>query len=148
MMSEFSEFLREKNELSETKAIHWKNEKSEWINTVQHFMDQVSGWVDDERQSGLIDVEKSKVSVTEEELGDYEAPALRMKAGNMVVHVTPVARLVVGATGRIDVYGEYSKYIVLNHKDKGWVYRREGQGGAFKNFNKEAFLEMVMEIIS
>ncbi|WP_404405178.1 hypothetical protein [Jeotgalibacillus malaysiensis] len=147
-MSEFSEFLREKNEMSKAKEIQWEQVKSEWIQTVEDFMEELSGWVEDERQKGLVKIEKTQVKLTEEELGAYAVSSLKMRVGKTTVNVTPIARLVVGATGRIDVFGEFSRYIVLDHKDRGWIYRKEGQGGAYKKFDKRAFLEMVMEIIS
>jgi len=49
--------------------------------------------------------------------------------GSENIKIIPVGRLIIGASGRVDISSFMNRFIVLYHSEKGWIYRNEGKKG-------------------
>lgn len=47
--------------------------------------------------------------------------------GSENIKIIPVGRLIIGASGRVDISSFMNRFIVLYHSEKGWIYRNEGK---------------------
>jgi hypothetical protein len=61
---------------------------------------------------------EGKTDLTEESLGRYSIGVLNITAGPLTVVVAPVGTMIVGATGRVDMYrqgriGEFERIVLL-----------------------------------
>jgi hypothetical protein len=73
--------------------------RDEWLSAVDALRQQVRGWAE---QQGW-KVTQTESVVDEEELGTYKVPVLEIDAPEGQLILRPVARLVLGAVGRVDL---------------------------------------------
>lgn len=80
-------------------------------------------WLSEAEQEALLSVTEYSISIHEERLGSYDAPALEIiTPGGLAVSIRPKARFVVGGMGRVD-FGTSSKSRILVRKDRAtWQF--------------------------
>jgi hypothetical protein len=76
----------------------------EWQKAVGDFLGQIREFLKEYRESGAILIQDGQVQLREDLLGGYSAPNMALRAGPATIRVEPVGRVVVGATGRVDLY--------------------------------------------
>ena len=97
--------LQQLNEKSNQPSFDREAFVKEWRDAVVRLHDQIREFLDEYIDDGSISVLSiSLVTLSEEALGNYQAPMMRLKAGPAIVEVKPVGRMIVGATGRVDLY--------------------------------------------
>ncbi|TXL67457.1 hypothetical protein FHP05_00060 [Cerasibacillus terrae] len=84
-------------------------------------MNRIKGWLVQNQKEGLIDVAEKEIEITEEHLGKYIVPSLVLTIGSESIKITPVGRLIIGASGRVDISSFMNRFIVLYHSEKGWI---------------------------
>src|SRR5438128_2061398 len=73
--------------------------RNEWMRVVGELLDQIANWSD---QAGW-PVQRSEKAITEDGLGCYDVPTLRIRVDSGELHVEPIGLNVVGAAGRVDL---------------------------------------------
>jgi hypothetical protein len=76
----------------------------EWQKAVGALMAQIQEFLREYKDDGTIQFTDGVTQLSEESLGTYRIPNLVLRAGPAVLMVQPIGRLVVGATGRVDLY--------------------------------------------
>ena len=74
-------------------------ERDRWVAELGELIGEIAGWA---RDAGW-DVDVTTVRREEADLGEYDAPALRLGRPGGRVYVTPVARRIMGGQGRVDL---------------------------------------------
>src|SRR5687768_12736679 len=83
--------------------------RDEWLQALDDLTEQVRGWSEAEGWQ----VTSKSLPIEEELLGKYEAPMLVIQAPWGPLYVEPVARCVMGALGRVDMYAYPTLYRVM-----------------------------------
>jgi hypothetical protein len=115
----------------------------QWLRDIEPIVTDVSSWSAD---IGWI-VHRKEKPEHERALGDYTVPVVEIKtpAGHLIVE--PVARAVVGADGRIDLYAWPSLHRMMLIR-AGGQWRLKTDSGVYwpKPWSKETFLELAQEL--
>jgi len=101
-MSELAKFFRKKREAVAQSALPREKILEEWLEALNSLIRQLEQWLEPALAEGL-KIEPYQKEIAEYDLGTYSAPALKISFGSRTVHVEPVARFIVGGTGRVDI---------------------------------------------
>ncbi|MBP1971727.1 hypothetical protein J2Z83_003882 [Virgibacillus natechei] len=146
-MSGFSDFLKKKKDENQQDEVNWNHIKSDWLQQVKLFMNQIEAWLHTAQEDRMIDIKEKRIMLQEEHLGLYDAPSLVLAIEKEEIEIQPIGRLIIGAKGRIDIISSYAKYIVLYLDDREWVYRKETDHGKFTDFTKENFEKILEDLL-
>ncbi|HVC94763.1 MAG TPA: hypothetical protein VND64_13775 [Pirellulales bacterium] len=118
-------------------------QKQHWLQTLDQLMDLLEAWLQAAESEGLLKIERDKWRVLEERLGVYIAPRLNVVTprGDTVT-ITPRARYVVGAEGRVDMECPPKKAIFLHRGSQGWQIAKLAQmqaGWSYEPLTEESF---------
>jgi hypothetical protein len=118
--------------------------RDEWIAAVDEVLSQVEVWCAEKDWW----VNREDKTLAEDELGSYAIPVLRIQTPTGRLVVDPIARQVVGASGRIDlcVFPSYD-FVMLVRTDKGWRLTSIEKNASDRAWSKKAFLDAVSELI-
>ncbi|MDR7000994.1 hypothetical protein [Neobacillus niacini] len=146
-MSDLSDFLRKKKAEYEQEQVDWNKVKIEWLKQLKEFTENIKSWLEQSQKEGLIKIVEKEIEIKEEHIGNYKAPSLELIIGTESIKITPVGRLIIGAKGRVDISSFINRFIVLQHSEKGWIYRNEGKKGNFQAFSEESFTKLLEELV-
>lgn len=119
------ELLRAQKEDAEKKAPDWGRRREEWVSEVKSLMDQLAAWLEPAEEEGLLRVERRTVELNEEHLGRYDAAALdvvTLVPGSRSVQIRPVAALIVGGRGRVDLSCAAKRYKLVLVEPRTWTF--------------------------
>ena len=106
---------------------------------------EVAGWAEDEGWS----VSWKTLQRTEDLLGTYEAPTLIIQTGGRSAMLEPVARVVMGAAGRVDLYAYPTLFrvMLLRSADTGeWRIRTDSGIFLRDRWGKDTFVQLVQDL--
>jgi len=110
--------------------------RADWVALVERILSQIEGWAE---QNGW-PVHRETKEITEEALGTYAVPVLQIKLPGGRLYVEPVAREVVGAEGRIDLYSWPGLHRLLLVRSGGkWALKTDSRVGWPDAWGKRAF---------
>ncbi|MFP6664943.1 MAG: hypothetical protein VCC00_12120 [Deltaproteobacteria bacterium] len=102
-------------------SIDWLQQRQEWVQDLAELYALLSEWMGDATSEDLLIVKEDSVVLTEEHLGKYQAPALRIELPDSCVRVRPVGRLIVGAQGRVDLERSPRRVTLLRMGPGDWA---------------------------
>jgi hypothetical protein len=113
---------------------------AEWRDTLDRLVAEVGAWA--ERRGWR--VSRSTRELNEELLGSYSAPVLEIELPSGQVVLEPIARVVMGATGRVDLYAWPTLYrvMLLHRADGNWIVRTDSGLKWPHPWNEETFVEL------
>ncbi len=76
----------------------------EWQKAVSALMTKVVEFLQEYKNEGTLQFESSTILLTEEALDTYQIPQMSLRAGSAVLMIQPIGRMIIGATGRVDLY--------------------------------------------
>lgn len=124
------EFLREQADAVRSHEATKEVKLQAWISAVSKLVDQIQGWLTDSDQEKLLRVDRIEIQLSEESLGPYLVPALRIWLGGRSVNVEPVALEVVGPSPRKSARGRYQGRVnVASRLESFSLYRFVGEDG-------------------
>lgn len=106
--------------------------RDEWVAAVGAVVETLRMYLEPFENDGTLKLQERDVDLTEDMLGTYTVRGVTIDAGAVRIEVTPVARVVVGAVGRIDLSRQgfaksSNRILMLRHEDddgaKRWVLR-------------------------
>ena len=147
-MSSLVEFLKERKYLREESAKRRQELLEEWTEALSKLFDKIEKWLEPAKREGL-DLKRCEVEISEEPLGTYRAPALEIRFADITVRLEPIARMVLGAYGRIDIYSPLGihKLVRLNMEGNKW-YLILSEPDEKRPFTKEALEDFLKEAFS
>jgi len=87
-----------------SQSFDWGKRKAKWLSVLQALIDQIRASL----VGAGVPAEQIQITrhrIVEETLGDYEASGLQVKIGTATVLFVPVASVIIGGYGRVDVTG-------------------------------------------
>jgi len=131
--------------MSETIERDSEATRDEWIETVRSFCEETAEW---SRAQGW-EVAWKDAEVTEALLGTYNVPLLIIQTKRGAVMLEPVARCVMGANGRIDLYAYPTLYRVMllrSARDGRWLIRTDSGIFIKQPWNEETFVSLANDL--
>lgn len=100
----------------------------------QHSVDQLYqemiGWCD----SLKIEHDIQKIQIIDGDIGEYEIDSLKLKDQNQTIaEFKPVGCRIIGAEGRMDLYGMFDREILVYLKYPGTSFSNDINGGQFRS---------------
>lgn len=101
-LSDIIRIQREKAAAAPDRSIDWARRRAKWLSELDTAFARIKDWL---LASGLTsaEIEPFEVELSEETLGRYVAPGLRVRLGAAMVTFRPVGAVLIGACGRVDV---------------------------------------------
>ncbi len=103
---------------SKKSEVDWNKVLVEWKTHVHNLYEQVEGWI---RKSGAfnkVQLDKQKITISENYIGSYQIDQLIWTVGGHIIHFIPQGRLIIGARGRVDIIcGNRKALLLLLSKD-------------------------------
>src|SRR6185312_14226756 len=122
MTQGLTEFFRQKKQRAdaETANVNWQQVKADWLAAIDLLYDQVRTSLQDAERQGALQMARRLKRISEEHLGEYEAPELVLSVADERVIFSPRGRNVVGASGRVDVIGEAGESMLVLQPGPRW----------------------------
>jgi hypothetical protein len=117
-MADLKDFVQQEMKRQQrAQTVDWSKRKARWLEELEKIFGSIREFL---VAAGLPQeqIEQTTASITEDTLGTYSAPALRLRlpAGGQV-DFKPVASVIVGGFGRIDVTGPTGRRVKLIAED-------------------------------
>ena len=105
----FDEFVKKRlNEAEASQSagdMDWNRTRKEWIQSLRDLYSTMERYLKRYTEAGQIRVKREGVELSEQYLGSYEAEKLTFEIGMEKIVAKPIGRLMIGATGRVDLIG-------------------------------------------
>ncbi len=140
--------LRARKEKEVKLAIDWNQRKKDWLEDLTKLFADITAWLHDGVQEGLIGLVPGSVNLTEEYIGDYEAPTLKIGMASEVVVLRPIGTLIIGAAGRVDATCRGKTAKLLRTSERTWKLRVASQPfGELIDLTDETFSDVLRELL-
>jgi hypothetical protein len=115
-------------------------ERDEWVAEVRRLVAEAEEW--SQRQGWA--VRRDEKTITETGLGRYSVPVLLIQTPRGRLLLDPIARHIVGASGRIDLCGlpSYDPTPIVREAD-GWQFKSLEKEEYSRPWSEEAFVDLV-----
>lgn len=123
--------------------------RDEWLQAVDHLLEQVREWMKPAIEQGLLEVYVQDLPLNEEELGEYDTHVLQLRTPDgKLVSVVPKQRMVIGAIGRVDVQSWGKRWVLLRKKPGKWAILISHQPRNEEPLNEESFARILREALA
>ena len=151
-MPKLEEVLKKRRQQQEAAEIDHDAVRQEWISSCKALVSTVLEWLKPLEDQALLQVEQETIPIYEEQLGQYQAPALKLIfLKSQVLSLRPVGRFVLGARGRVDLIsgGTPLAMLILNGTDDWEFARREARYERPHRweFNRKSFEELLVDFL-
>jgi len=107
---EFEEYIKtQSDEISFDKD----KELAEWRKYLAGLYDLIEGWMSDYISKKLVKLIKKQIKIYEEFSGEYDIDALELSFNGKTISFEPIATMLVGAKGRVDMIGKNGKVALV-----------------------------------
>jgi hypothetical protein len=128
--------------LKQDDAVDWNEVLRQWQNLVTSLAGDVRAW--SEARGWRVD--EKPLTLVEEHLGSYDVPFLVIQL-RQPVFLEPVARFVMGAHGRVDLYSYPSMdRVMLLHNGNEWIIRPELGPIWPLSWSQETFVDLAQRL--
>ena len=125
----FDEFVKEQvahaDELKSNNEVDWPERLHTWQGELNKLYSKIEKYLKKYIEAGNIKVHRDKITVTEPNVGSYEAEKLVLCFGNNEVIAEPIGTKLVGAKGRVDLIGRRGSIKVALLEKGGPAWERE-----------------------
>jgi hypothetical protein len=146
--AEFLERLRELKRRDDAIKGDSSTARTRWLESVDVLMRSIRAWLLPAVHEGLARIDMATVHVGEDEVGAYDAPALKMALpGARIVWVRPVGTLRVGARGIVDVVCGPNRALLVLNRAGLWKIRSAGAPSPLLLLDGHTFAKALGELI-
>jgi hypothetical protein len=123
---------------------NWEQKRDEWVVEVERLVSEAETWAQAE---GWLTHREAR-TLTEELIGSYTVPSLRIHHPAATLLLEPVARYVVGASGRVDlaVFPSYDKLLIVRGDDGGWRFASASREDFEEPWTRDDFVRLAGEL--
>lgn len=127
--------------------VDWDARKRAWLASLDDLYSRLEGWLKESKEDGVVQIERDKVGITEEYLGSYNAPTLRILLNARSVLLRPVGTLIVGAHGRVDVSAGSRHCLLIRNSSNSWSVATHEKGAITGELNESTFAAMLRDLL-
>jgi hypothetical protein len=119
-----------------------------WLEAVEAMLRALRSWLQRAVDEGLARIDVASVHVPDDEVGAYDAPALKITfPGPRIVWVRPVGTLCVGARGIVDLVCGSSRALLVLNRAGVWKIRSVLPASALVPLDENAFARTLADLI-
>lgn len=96
---------QQKRTNSSEEAVDWDERREWWLKRLSSLHNDIRNWFRPLSDEGVVTISAKDVPVYEQYLGPYMAQQLTLSISNWKFDIIPVASLIVGGFGRVDLRG-------------------------------------------
>jgi hypothetical protein len=119
-----------------------QEQRDDWIAAVEQVVSDAEAWATEQHWL----VHRGPKTITEDRIGSYEVPVLLIQtpAGRFVID--PIARDVIGASGKIEfcVFPSYD-YVMIIRTEAGWQFETNPKAVS-RPWSKQTFFEVLSDL--
>jgi hypothetical protein len=142
------ERLRELKRKDDENEVESTAVRTRWLESVDMLMRAVRAWMLPAVQEGLARLDLATVHVEKDDVGAYDAPALKIALpGARIVWVRPVGTLLVGAQGIVDVVCGSNRALLVLNRAGVWKIRGAGSSSTLVLLDGHTFAQALGELI-
>ncbi len=143
----FTDFLkRRKEEFNKEPSVDWDKEKEDWIASVDALYKKIERWLKQAQDEDLLKIQYEDEELSEERLGSYKIRSMHIDSEFIRVKIRPVARIVIGGKGRLDMICGSKKMMIVRSDDK-WKFAIRTPKFESWPLNKKSFTEILQEMM-
>ncbi len=146
-MNDLVEFFRKKKESVAQLELDKEKMLQEWLDALKKLFDQFEKWLEPATNEGLA-VKPYHKEIAEEDLGMYQAPALEVSFGLRKVRIEPIARLIIGGAGRVDVDSWRGIFKLIRSAPQGEWYLVRKSLAEREPLDERVFTNLIKEIFA
>jgi len=119
--------------------IDWEKKKKNWIHSVHTVFNDIKNWCSEKNWKFV----ETQIFITEECVGSYPVPELRVTTNKGDINLEPVGMNIVGAQGRIDIssWPSLNRMLLIWLEDK-WSLNTESRVPWPKPWSKQTFFDI------
>jgi len=110
------EFFKEKTRKTTPQNVDWNAKRDAWIASINALYDEIQKYLKDTD----VTLKRQEKPIWENFIGDYRVPELLLRAGDEQVLFSPKGVNVVGAQGRVDVFGDRGVATLVRQHANRW----------------------------
>lgn len=150
-MGTLEEFLTSKRRSGQdaaTEALQWLHRKDKWLGELRNLYSKLESFLKPLIEKNDIRIETEVTSISEVEIGVYEAPRLIMKLADQRVEFVPRGTNVIAGFGRVDVVGKNGAVSIVMRVWGTWEwYQLDRTGGIPKPVYMPLTEESVQQVL-
>ena len=107
MTDRFKQFVQDQKKQADADgaALTPEQDKQRWLDHLHKLGGMVQEWLAEYANAGDILVQTENILVSEEQVGHYSAPLVKIRVGSQLVKLRPIGTFLIGAYGRVDMEG-------------------------------------------
>ncbi len=140
----FIEQLKERKEQREQQ----EKAKQAWLKELHALLDQMKAWLKEAQDNGVLQIHDKSVSLSEMGFGSYQAPGLVLLLGSSekdAVLVHPQQKSYINADGRVDIFTQDERYILLKQVD-GWYITDQTHPKTPQQLTEQSFQALLLQL--
>lgn len=120
--SKFSDFVKQQqhdnNKEEEEAVFDPKKQLEEWFHYIEVLYEKINSFMKTYIDDGMATISYNNITLTEDFSGSYQIRQMLLKIGRSTITFTPIATMLIGAKGRVDVQGPSggARLILMNEK--------------------------------
>lgn len=142
----FEEFLKKKKK-ENGKKVDWTKRKILWLKSLDILFSDIEKWLSPHIKKGDVEILKSPITIREENIEEYETQKMQINIGNGFIYVKPLGTIVLGAYGRVDLYGTKGDRLLILETWENWKFAKRTPKLETWDWNKKNFLETIQELM-
>ena len=150
----FKDFMQSQSSLANKETVDWNRRRELWLKNLEQLYLQIRDWLRSYKDDyDIIEVleDVPDIQIQEKFLDAYDAPQLKFKIGRHQFLFQPVGTNIVGAQGRVDLYGPYGKRMLIKpevgeEKRKWYLVDPNRRSGLQSLFSEETFQKAIVEL--
>jgi hypothetical protein len=140
--------LRELKRSDEESQVESTVARARWLEDVENLLRAIRAWMLPATNEGLARIDSATVHVTEDDVGAYDAPALKITfPGSRIVWIRPVGTMQVGAQGIVDVVCGSNRALLVLNRSGVWKVRGSDANSSLVPLDGHAFSRALGELI-
>jgi len=130
--------------LPESPVDNWQQVRDSWVAEVEQMAGEIERWA----KENDWDTKRETKEVVEDEIGKYALPVVRIQSMHGRLYFDPIARFLMGASGRVEIIATPSFYQVVLVKENGkWQFLDENLKPLKKTWTREDFAEVAVRLM-
>ncbi len=150
MQNTFDEFIEEKQRHHAAIApVELAQRKEKWLASIEHLYRNISEWLRPYVMQGSIKVERLPMTLSEEQIGSYSVPQLKIYLVDTAVDIIPKGTYLVNACGRVDIEGRKGASMLIEKDWEHWIIANLPSPNGTKirvNLTEQSFKDKLMKL--
>jgi hypothetical protein len=151
MLDNLERVLSEKKHRMDEQSNNYAAVRDDWLEKIDSLYTTIKSWLAPIEEKGYAIISDYTVSIFEELLGTYEAPAMKVSFfSGEKVEMVPKGLHVVAGRGRVDMrLGPREVMIIGQDEEPGWFFaERVGRGKPRRfEFNQDNFEQLLQDLL-